>query len=175
MAVTLPTEPDYINAAGQPIYRLGAVHKDSRTVPGDIQLLVVHHTAGRDSRRYLVEPTDGRQVSTHYLVGAYPDTREQPRIYKYGSEEHDAMYTQGNGRIGRLAGRNPNDVAIAFEIEGPPFKSGVIEAAATLARVVLDYWNAKGKDPLLIRHLDLDPAKRDPAFDWLRFCRLVYA
>ena len=175
MAVVLPTEPDYINEAGQPIYRLVAVHKGSRTVPGDIQLLVAHHTAGRDSRAYLAEPNDGRRVSTHYLVGAYPDTSEQPRIYKYGSEERDAMYTQGNGSLGGLAGRNPNDVAIAFELEGPPFKPGVIEEAATLVRAVLDYWHAKGKDPLLIRHLDLDPMKDDPAFDWRHFCHLVYA
>lgn len=167
-----PTSPAYINNAGQAIFLLPAVHKSPRAVSGDVRLLVIHHTGGTDSRLYLADPGDGREVSSHYLVGDYANVGV--RIYKYGSETTDAMWTQGGGRLGGLQGMNPNQVAISIEIEGPPVKPAVFDAAALLAASIIRYWRKQGRELLLIRHRDIDPNKRDPDLDWTAFCQSVY-
>jgi N-acetyl-anhydromuramyl-L-alanine amidase AmpD len=168
----LPTAPTYVNDAGQPVYMLEATHKRKRLKAGDVRVLVIHHSGGRDSRLYLAEPPDGRIVSSHYLVGAYPDT-DGPRVYKYASETHDCTYTQGFGVMGGMT-QSINDVAISIEVEGPPFDAAVLTEAAALARSILDYWREMGPDLVMVGHKHIDSRKPDPSFLWLDFCKMVY-
>jgi N-acetyl-anhydromuramyl-L-alanine amidase AmpD len=170
METAIGTTPLFVDG-GIPIYWIdGVVHYDARPTPGDIRVIVAHHTGGSDSRLYLRKPNDGRKVSTHYLAGAYADTGWQARMYKYMTEGSKRAWTQGGGWLGGHPG-NPNSYCVSVEIEGPPFRDDVLALAAKMTRVILNrYPNA-----LLIRHLDMDDAKHDPAFPWLPFCQMVYS
>lgn len=167
--MTIPTSPAFVDG-GIPVYWIEDVrYSGIRPVIGDVRAVVEHHTGGKDSREYLRWPTDGRQVSTHYLVGAYADTNWEARVYKYLTEGRGMAYTQGGGYMRGHPG-NPNAYSVSVEIEGPPFRDDVLDLAARLTAVIL----ARYPNALLIRHLDLDNAKHDPAFEWLPFCKAVY-
>ena len=177
MAVVLPTTPDYI-LGGYPVYRMTAKWQEKRTTPGDVRLLVIHHTGGTDSRKYLAVPTDGRKVSAHYLVGQYADLVTEPdisgiAIYKYAGEFDDQTFTQGGGKLGGHPG-NINEFSVSIEIEGPPIAGVVESAAAMLAGEILSFWRRRGRDLLMIRHGDVDKNKTDPDLDWAAFCKQVY-
>jgi len=168
--MSFPTTPAYQNDAGQDVYFLsGANHSPRGTNP--IRYLVLHHTAGKDSRAYLQQNALG--VSCHYLIGLYPDAGINPRIYKYASETTQQTYTQGFSTIGTVTNLNPYSVSI--EIEGPPIDSNVLDEAATLAASILRYWHNLGIDLLLIGHKHVDrQGKQDPNCDWTDLCRTIY-
>lgn len=178
---SIPTEPIYTNNQGQPIYWIdGAAHGD-RT-EADVLLLVMHHTVGVDSRAYLAD--NPLKSSATYLVGAYPDTGNAPRIYKYMSERTDIPYTQGFGSLGGLKA-GPNSAAISIEVEGlggaTPFREDVLTAAAKLAASIIKDWHdTRQRNLLLIGHDHLDNYYRkgrhdDPHWDHTRFNQQVYA
>lgn len=180
MTVTIPTDPLYKNILAQDIYWIDGAASGTRT-EADTLLLVMHHTAGVDSRRYLADnPLDS---SATYLVGAYVDTGNAPRIYKYMSERTDAPYTQGFGSLGGLK-RGPNAAAISIEVEGmggaAPFREDVLAAAAKLAASIIKDWHdARDRNLLLIGHDHLDSYYRkdrhdDPHWDHTRFTQQVY-
>jgi hypothetical protein len=165
--MTIPALPTFMQD-GLPVYFIPGDDTAPRPVKDDVRLLVIHHSAGSDSRAYL---RDNPNVGCHYLVGAYPDTLWIPRIYKYASEANAVTYTQGYGSIGGYDG-NPNDIAASIEVEGgPDFRDGVIDLAARLARTILN----RRRNALMLRHLDIDDRKIDPSFDWLAWCYKVYS
>jgi N-acetyl-anhydromuramyl-L-alanine amidase AmpD len=170
MAFSAPSTPLYTNTHRQPIYWIDGANVGSREgiLP---DFLVMHHTAGTDSRKYLWKNPKG--VSTHYLIGIYPDAGPVPRIYKYATEGSQFTFTQGFSRIG--PDEDPNNRCISIEMEGPPVHQFVIDEAAKLAGSILRYWANKGRHLLLIghRHIDLN-GKLDPAVDWSHFCQRVY-
>lgn len=172
----IPDEPRYTNLVGQPIYYVDAVHKAKRRHSGDVRVLCIHHTAGRDSRLFLLDPflvdPKASPVSAHYLIGQYEDTGSRPRIYKYASETKEQTYTQGFGILGGMS--QLNQIAVSFEIEGPPFSVELLTEAAVLVASVRQYWVDAGKDPLIIGHKHVDSRKNDPAFNWDQFMRWVY-
>lgn len=171
MKLVLPTSPGYMNDLGQPIYLLQATSLGKRPAGVAPRFLILHHTAGRDSREYLWDNELG--VSTHYLIGTYPDTALMPRIYKFGSETNDVAYTQAFSSIGLL--RDPNNFCISIELEGPPIAPAVIETGATLAASIISYWSARDVDLVLLRHRDIDRQNKiDPTLGWTAFCREVY-
>jgi N-acetyl-anhydromuramyl-L-alanine amidase AmpD len=175
----IPTRHNYINDFGQPIYMIDGAAHGSRTA-ADIELLVVHHTAGTDSRLYLRK--NALQSSTTYLIGAYEDTGYKPRVYKYMSETFAAPYTQGFGSIAEDdTPLEINKAAIAIEVEGGVkqkdgtlFLEGVITESAILAASIIKYWRDRGIDLLLVGHKHIDERKQDPAFPWSAFCKEVY-
>lgn len=172
MSFIVPDQPRYTNDAGQPIYWIDGAAHGTRT-ERDLRLLVIHHTAGTDSREYL--QNNSKKSSSTYLVGEYPDA-DGVRVYKYMSETTAAPYTQGFGTIGPLSnGAKVNRAAISIEMEGPPLTPGVIQETAKLAASILRYWSAKGVDLVLIGHKHIDGRKHDPALDWGDFCKLVYS
>ncbi len=168
--MSIPTTPAYQNDAGQDIYFIGgANHSPRGTNP--LRYLVLHHTAGTDSRAYLRENALG--VSCHYLIGLYPNAGINPRIYKFASESTQQTYTQGYSTIGTTSNMNPFSVSI--EIEGPPIDSNVLDEAATLAASILRYWYERGVDLLLIGHKHVDrQSKIDPATPWTALCKTIY-
>ncbi len=171
MTIILPTKPTYTNDAGQPIFWIDGAAKGTRTA-ADLRLLVIHHTAGTDSRAYLAN--NPLKSSSTYVVGNYPDCGL--RVYKYMSETSAAPYTQGFGSISTLdTGEEINRASISIETEGPPFDPQVVDATATLAASILRYWAKQGRELLLIGHKHIDARKQDPAFSWQEFCKRVYA
>lgn len=186
----VPVASTYTTSTGQVIQVVDGANVGTRTVPGDVWYAVVHLTEGTDSRAYLWK--NDRGVSTHYLAGEYDG---QIEIYKYASETNEAAYTQGFGVLGRLASydhgsdwadgtvtlrkiRSLNQVAIGYEIEGtpsrPPSRRLLLAVAAHLAEIIT-YWHQRGKQVVLLRHLDVDSDKRDPqGVDWTWFCAQVY-
>ncbi len=175
MTIILPTKPTYTNDAGQPIFWIDGAAKGTRTA-ADLRLLVIHHTAGTDSRAYLA--SNPINSSSTYLLGNYPDCGL--RVYKYMSEAHAAPYTQGFGSISTLdTAEEINKASISIEVEYDP-AIGVVDpdafdATATLAASILRYWAKQGRELLLIGHRHLDARKSDPAFSWQEFCKLVYS
>lgn len=176
---SIGTVPIYQNNLGQFVYWIDGAPSGKRTEDQAL-LLVLHHTAGSDSRAWLAGASPS-PVSATYLVGAYPDTGNKPRIYKYMSERTGVPFTQGYGVLGGLPTVNPNMHAISIEIEGPPFRDDVLAAAATLAAaIVVDWHEARNKNLLIIGHDHLDDWDRpdrhtDPHFDWSEFLADVYA
>jgi N-acetyl-anhydromuramyl-L-alanine amidase AmpD len=180
MPVEIGTTPIYTNLLGQPVYWISPVNAGTRTAK-DVLLLVMHHTVGTDSRKYLADNPLG--ASATYLVGAYPDTGNSPRVYKYMSEATGIPYTQGFGSLGGLKGK-PNPYAISIEVEGlggaTPFREDVLVASAKLAASIIKDWHdARQRNLLLIGHDHLDSYYRtdrhtDPHFDWSRFAQQVY-
>lgn len=181
MAYKLGTEPIYTNILGQPVYWIDGAASGNRT-DADVLLLVMHHTVGTDSREYLAD--NPLKSSATYLVGAYPDTDNKPRIYKYMSERTAAPYTQGFGSLGGLA-KGPNVAAISIEVEGlggvTPFREDVLDASAKLAASIIKDWHdTRHRNLLLIGHDHLDSYFRkgrhnDPHWDHTRFNQKVYA
>lgn len=171
------TVPIYRNNLGQAIFWIDGAPCGNRS-EADVLLLVLHHTEGTDSRGWLGGNAP-KPVSATYLVGAYPDTQNLPRIYKYMSEREKVPYTQGLGSLGGLP-HNPNLHAISIEVEGPPFDERVLAAAATLAAsIVIDWHNARNRNLLIIGHDHLDDWDRkgrhtDPHWDWSDFLADVY-
>lgn len=171
--------PIYTNDTGQAVYWIDGAAHGTRTA-ADLELLVIHHTAGVDSRLYLAN--NPLKSSTTYLVGAYADTGWQPRVYKYMSETFAAPYTQGFGSIGdEDTPLEINAAAIAIEVEGGVkqpdgtlFLEGVVEESAKLAASILRYWASRGVHLLLLGHKHIDPRKHDPSFLWTPFCQSVY-
>lgn len=175
--MTIGTTPMYTNILGQAVYWIdGAPHGD-RT-DADVLLLMMHHTAGTDSRRWLGGQAPD-PVSVTYLVGAYADTGQQPRIYKYMSERTATPYTQGFGSLGGLPG-GLNTACISIEVEGPPFLQPVLDCAAKLAASIIKDWHdARGRNLLLLGHDHTDNYYRkdrhtDPWWDHTRFNQMVY-
>lgn len=173
---TIGTTPIYSNILGQPVYWIDGSAQGTRA-ESDALVLMMHHTAGRDSRRYLADNPLG--VSATYLVGAYADTGNAPRIYKYMSERTAVPYTQGYGKLGGLP-RNLNQHSISIEVEGPPFSDALLAAAAKLAGSILKDWHdARGYNLVLLGHDHTDDYYRrdrhtDPHYDWTRFAQQVY-
>ncbi len=171
MTFKLPTEHLYTNSAGQKVYWIDTAAKGKRSA-ADLRLLVIHHTAGTDSRAYLAE--NPLKSSSTYLVGKYPDCGL--RVYKYMTEGTSAPYTQGFGSISTLdTAEEINRASISIEIEGPPIDPQVVDASALLAASIIRYWAEQGRDLLLIGHRHIDSRKSDPAFSWTDFCKLVYS
>lgn len=170
MAFVMPSIPSYMNSAGQAIYWIAGANIGKRGVELP-KYLVLHHTAGTDSRAYLQKNKLG--VSAHYLCGSYPDTGPNPVVLKYAGETDDVTYTQGYSTIGTV--NDPNPWCISIELEGPPIDPAVQQAGADLAGAILRYWSDRGVDLLLLRHKDIDrQGKIDPTLDWTWFCRRAY-
>lgn len=152
-----------------------------------------------DSRRYLNSPSDGRVVSTHYLAGQWQDQDGgAPAIIKYGSENTHFMATQGFGLLGDLlfydhtgsdwtdgllevhVSSNLNAVAIGYEIEANPTPTGMpspwlLNCVTSHMAEIINYWDKKGYDVLLIGHKHTDSAKSDPQLNWRGFVKQVYS
>lgn len=177
MAYKLGTSPIYTNSHAQDIYWIDGATTMPR-LETDVLCLVYHHTAGVDSREWLAAP-----VNATYLVGAYPDTDDKPRIYKYMSERTAIPATQGYGKLGGLP-YNPNRHSISIEVEGMgggvPFRQDVLDAAAKLGASILKDWHDnRSRNLLVIGHDHLDAWTRkgrhsDPHYDWGRFVQQVY-
>ena len=171
MAFTLPTSPAYVNDAGQPVYLITGANKAPRGPGVKPKFMVIHHTAGSDSRKYLWQ--NERGVSTHYLLGVYPDAGITPRVYKYASETLEQTFTQGFSTIG--TDTNPNPESISLELEGPPIQPQVRVEAAKLVASILRYWAGRGVSLLLIGHKHIDTqGKQDPDLPWTAWCSDVY-
>jgi hypothetical protein len=178
--MAIGTTPIYTNILGQPVYWIDGAAHGSRT-EADVLLLVLHHTAGTDSRTYLAD--NPNNASATYLVGAYPDTANAPRVYKYMSERTATPYTQGFGSLGGLR-YGPNSAAISIEVEGlgggSPFRPDVLTAAAKLgASIVKDWHDSRQRNLLVIGHDHLDSYYRkdrhnDPHWDWTRVIQQLY-
>jgi hypothetical protein len=181
------TEPIYTNSLGQPIYWIDGAPQGSRT-ENQTYLLVLHHTAGSDSRRWLAGDAPNT-VSATYLVGAYADTQYRPRIYKYMSERTKVPYTQGFGSIGGLRPAM-NTHCISIEVEGPGpiteanplgFSSDLLGTTATLAASILADWhNTRGRSLLVVGHDHIDRYDRkgrhtDPHYDWTKMLQMIYS
>ena len=160
----------YTNDRGQEIWWIAGANVATR-YPHTPRYLVMHHTAGTDSRDYLHQ--NDRGVSCHYLVGQYDDVGINPRVHKYAGEASQITHTQFFSTIGVI--QNPNPWAISIEMEGPPIDSNVQDEAATLAASIMRYWRGRGIDLLLLGHKHIDrQGKVDPALDWGAFCKTVY-
>lgn len=176
MTVTIETTPAYVNLLAQPVYMIRGAPIVPRT-ERDVLVLMLHHTAGTDSRRYLA--SNDRGVSSTYLVGAYPDTGNAPRVYKYFSETLAAPQAQGYGILGGLP-HNLNIHAISIEVEGPPFTDDLLAAAAKCAASIVKDWHDRvGRNLVVLGHDHTDDWHRpgrhtDPSFDWSRFLQQVY-
>lgn len=180
MTVTIETTPAYQNLTGQDVYMIRGAAIVPRTEK-DVLVFMVHHTAGTDSRSYLA--SNDRGVSSTYLVGAYPDIGNKPRVYKYFPETTAAPQAQGLGTLGGLP-HNLNIHSVSLEVEGRggdvPFRPDVLECAAKLAASVLKDWHDRvGRNLVLLGHDHTDPYARagrhdDPHFDWGRFAQQVY-
>lgn len=169
--MAFPNDPIYINDAQQPIFWLDGANVGER-MGRTPRYLVIHHTAGTDSRAYLQK--NNRGVSCHYLVGLYGDASINPRVYKFASETTKITYTQGFSSIGPV--NDPNPWAISIEMEGPPINDNVIDETATLAASIIRYWRQKSVELLLVGHKHIDrTGKVDPALDWCAFCKTVYS
>jgi len=161
----------YRNSADQEVYLVKGANTYAAPASIPKRYLVLHHTAGVDSRQYLLN-NPGR-VSSHYLVGDY-DANRARRIYKYASEIRECTHTQGLGSIGGYALGNINDVCVSIEVEGPPIDPALRLYVAKLARSIIDGWAALGVSLTMLRHRDIDHRKPDPAMDWTKFCQEVY-
>ena len=170
--MALPTEPLYVNAAGQPIFWIEGANVGTRARAHPPSVLVIHDTAGTDSREYLRK--NDRGVSCHYLVGLYADT-PGARIYKYASEALNTTHTQGPGRLGGIRASNINDVAISVEIELSSLNAEVIGTAARLCREIIRGWQERGRQLVMLPHHIIQADKSDPRLDWRAFCQAVYA
>lgn len=176
MPVTIPTVPSYVNLLGQDVYFIDGANFGTR-VEKDCLVLMLHHTAGKDSRRYLANNPLG--VSATYCVGSYPDTDNKPRVYKYMSERTGVPYTQGFGKLGGLRA-NLNQHSISIEVEGPPFSDELLSAAAKLAASILKDWHDNRQRCLVVLgHDHTDDYFRadrhtDPHWDHTRFLQQVY-
>ena len=170
MANQLPTKAAYALETGPDVFYVNTKHKSARPVPGSVLFLVIHHTAGTDSRQHLIENKD--LVSCHYLMGFYPDVPGGLRTYKFASEHLERTHTQGLGRIGPWT--KLNDVSVSFEIEGPPFRGDVLEMSARVVAASMIHWRRNGMDPLIVGHKHTDKRKHDPAFAWNPFVSRVY-
>lgn len=167
----LPTRPLYSNAAGQDIYSIAGANVGQRPLNTPPRYLIIHHTAGVDSRKYLWQNDLG--VSAHYLVGIYRDTGGAVRVYKYAGEASEYTYTQGFSTIGPIT--DPNKWCISIEMEGPPIPPAVFTASARLAWSILRYWASRGHPLVMLGHRHIDRrGKQDPAVDWQAFCEEAY-
>lgn len=196
----------YRASNGTPIYRTEAVNKRKRSTsfdnwPHNRDLYLVAHfteSPNLDSRKYLLNPGDGRYVSAHYLAGIYEDMNSgNPSIIKYANETDEACYTQGFGIIGDLASYdhgtdwndgkisvkvefNANDACIGYEIEANSKPSGfpkpaLLDAVTGHMADIIRYWEARNRTVVLIGHRHLDPHKSDPQLNWTKFAKQVYA
>jgi N-acetyl-anhydromuramyl-L-alanine amidase AmpD len=179
--MAIGTTPIYTNLLGQEVYWIDDANAGTRT-EGETLVLMLHHTAGKDSRAYLANNPLG--VSATYLVGAYADTGNVPRVYKYMSERTAVPYTQGFGSLGGLP-KNLNQHSISIEVEGlggaTPFREDVLAAAAKLAASIIKDWHdARHRNLVLLGHDHTDAYYRngrhnDPHWDHTRFNQQVYA
>lgn len=176
MAVVIPVTPAYVNNMGQDIFWIDGANAGTRTEKQAL-VLMMHHTAGTDSRRYLAD--NPLNVSATYCIGEYPDTNNKPRIYKYMSERTGVPYTQGFGKLGGLP-HNLNTHSISIEVEGPPFSPELLAAAAKLAASIIKDWHDnRGRNLVLLGHDHTDDYYRngrhnDPHWDWSRVTQQVY-
>jgi N-acetyl-anhydromuramyl-L-alanine amidase AmpD len=168
----LPAQPLYTNPSGQGIFWIDGANTAPRPDGRKPSVLVIHDTAGTDSRQYLAN--NDRGVSAHYLVGEYPDCTG-PRIYKYASEAKRITHTQGPGRLGGIRASNINEVAISIEIETPMLSSSSLSYAALLAQEVLRGWQQVGVDLIMLPHRIIQADKYDPRLNWSRWCTMVYS
>lgn len=181
MTVTIETTPAYQNLLAQDVYMIRGAPIVQRSEK-DVLVLMLHHTAGVDSRKYLA--SNALNVSSTYLVGAYADTGNAPRIYKYFPETTAAPQAQGYGVLGGLP-HNLNIHAITLEIEGmggnTPFRDDVLDCAAKLAASILKDWHDRvGRNLVVLGHDHTDAFTRqgrhtDPHWDHLRFNQKMYA
>lgn len=184
-AFVMPPEPAYTTPFGHAVYVVDGANTARRRVPGRITQHVVHHTAGVDSRAYLL--ANDRGVSVHYLIGCYADQVADANptgltIIKYASEAGHATHTQGNSKMGREA---PFHEAVSYEMEGHAWVDGVVqpvrqEVIALTAKLVgssISYWYPLGqRDQVVVGHKHIDTSgKIDPAIDWVRFSQAVWA
>jgi N-acetyl-anhydromuramyl-L-alanine amidase AmpD len=161
----------YTNDDGQDVWWIEGAAAHPRPVGVLPSVLVMHHSGGSDSRDYL--RSNNRKVSSHYLVGDWPDV-DGYRVYKYASERKTATHTQGPAKLGGRGGLNVNDYAISIEIEGPPISYGLMDYSARLAASILRYWRDIGVQLVMLTHDSIQVDKDDPAMDWGQFCALTY-
>src|SRR3712207_6509410 len=170
-SIHIPTSPLYTNASGQDIYWIEGANAPKRSQPGGVELLVIHDTAGSDSRDYL--RSNARRVSATYLVGTYRDTNG-PRIYKYMSEANNAPQTQGPALVGGIRASNCNEVSVSIEIEEASLDKPTIATAALLAAEILRGWRERGRYLVMVPHHIIQGDKSDPRLDWHAWCEQVY-
>lgn len=129
--------------------------------------IVVHHTAGTDSRAY--GENNPRNVSYHLLIGRYAGKIE---VHQYGSLLRLAAFHAGFGVLWDPS-QNLNGWSIGIEVEGPPFDALLLNRAAYLTACVMDYCRRQNLEAFPIAHKHVDPNKQDPSFSWVGFIRMV--
>ena len=143
------------------------------------RIIVMHHTAGTDSRKWLstTSPLDN-PVSTHRLIDKYG------RNIKIVADE-DTAYCAGFGIIGAIdpdridpkgVAPNLNFVSLHIELENlgtgkDPYPQVQMSMAADQ---VVEWWGKYGLLPVL-GHAEVDPIKNDPkGFDWQLFYTMIW-
>jgi N-acetyl-anhydromuramyl-L-alanine amidase AmpD len=135
------------------------------------RLIIVHATAGRDSRGWL--STDSHPpVSTHVLIA------REGLVYRIVPDSRVAWHAGRSimfpGPHGMLT--NVNNIALGLELENANdgTQAYTTQQYEQAARCIGRWYSKFGYLPLL-SHAALDSRKTDPAgFEWLKLARLVF-
>jgi N-acetyl-anhydromuramyl-L-alanine amidase AmpD len=143
-----------------------------RTAKQRVQCIIVHATAGTDSRDWLTK-TSKPPVSIHVLIA------KDGTIYRSTPVNRVAWHA-GYGYLGKYQPKSVygsvNDISLGLELENrndgkDPYPDVQIDAAGY---VIAGWWRDAGCVPL-IPHGLIDARKSDPAgLDWSALYQAVY-
>ncbi len=152
--------------APPPVLDLPSTHRSSRGGHA-IAAIVIHHTAGTDSRAYLVK--NARGVSAHALIS------RDGTVYRMVPDElaaHHVGYSRivvAGRAIDRTTDPDPNQITLGVEIENlgdgrQPYPPAQLSALGWL----LAEWSRRHPQARLVFHREIDTqGKHDPAgLDW---------
>lgn len=145
-----------------------------------VRFLILHYTGGDEARA--VKVLTGPAVSSHYLVGPAPPSRDGAPIVRQLVDEQERAWHAG---ASRWAGRSHlNDSSIGIEIvnAGPidtssgkawqGYGQAQIEAVITLAQDIIARYGIEPQN--VLGHADVSPGRKidpGPAFPWKRLHR----
>ncbi|RDZ27226.1 N-acetylmuramoyl-L-alanine amidase [Lysobacter silvisoli] len=159
-------------ASAPPRNPLAQWHGSPNYNPRRAQLIVLHHTdmdSAQGALQALSTPAPGRQVSSHYLIGA------DGHLYQLVADQ-DRAWHAGIGRWGELDDLNSASIGIELDNDGSaPFAEAQIQ---TLLRLLQDLTTRLNIAPqALVAHGDIAPTrKNDPSalFPWKRLADAGY-
>jgi hypothetical protein len=126
-----------------------------------IVAIIAHGTAGTDSRAYLSRGGDlpdgsDRKVSIHALIQKPGDP-----IYRYVPDDIGANHAGYGTMPPPWTGINPNKCTLGFELENLQNGSDPYPDTQLLAMGwLINQWRAKWGALPILRHADIDPARR---------------
>lgn len=139
---------------------------------GPISCIVLHATAGVDSRDWLTYSSPrGKEVSIHRLI------QKDGRIYKIVADENTAWHA-GPGQAWQTIGTselNLNSVSLGIELENLNVAGDKYTPVQLLACVgqIVEWWGLYGFLPLL-RHYEVQENKKDPQhLPWVQLQELI--